>query len=332
LLGNAIQRQIDLNDTHKIFEALGIDPHQEKNCYLLALDAIGALKLHTQDGHTKFAVAKSILQIPASLSWGDTINFLQNIQSDRLRAKAHQDILNTRNAELSGELTSLHHSIANALGIEFVSNSANFAAMVRMRNGNTTMRQQILDLQQTLRDLRCGVALKLGVVYEGDAPLIGACAALRDEHKAMTAAFNTISKSNDNQHSHIMEILSVLGVDSSTHWPDRIAELRALKELSEHNSQDLCRFERDMEKVCATLGVNPASHVDYIISTIASIKSASAPPKAQLAYEVRDKGDCWSVTVDNAHPDFFSKGPKYYGSFAAHITKLESVFGYKQRK
>jgi len=47
------------------------------------------------------------------------------------------------------------------------------------------MSQQILDLQRTLRDLRAGVALKLGVTCSGDAPLIGACAQVRHDRDAL---------------------------------------------------------------------------------------------------------------------------------------------------
>jgi len=333
VLGNAALSPNSQDVLGLIFDVLRV-PFGQFNNALAAIKALQQAKLDREVKREQLFEIASALGFKEGALFSEVASRAKNHVSDAARAKAHQDILNTRNDELSGELTSLHHSIANALGIEFVSNSANFAVMVRMRNGNTTMGQQILDLQQTLRDLRCGVALKLGVVYEGDAPLIGACAALREENKAAKSQ-DTISISGNIWRQNLLdEICEIFWIDKSKQWEERLQEIRVIRASGAQAKNELRACERDMEKVCAALGVNSASHVDYIISTIASLKSTSAPPKAQLTYKVHDDGYYWHVSADMMDGKRFKKNHlgNFLGGLSEYKTHLETVLGYKERK
>ena len=147
-----------------------------------------------------------------------------------------------------------------------------------------------------LAKLRRSVADSICIEPTGDMELLAACTDLlvtrkiakdqlhleRSKHEQTKRSLTLMCESNKENHLHIFEMLSILGIDHSEQWATRVHELEQFKKLADDNSKELCRYEHDMEKVCAALGENSASHVDYIIAAIASLKHSADEKNSRI--------------------------------------------------
>ena len=240
-----------------------------------------------------------------------------------------------------------YESVCKAMGLISPSKADLIYACAQACNDRDAAQRRVAEFRSELGNFRCSVAESIGTTYNGDKALLGACAALRDERKSCVGQL-CIERENHAQlkeelalmrddvldnASRILQMLTLLGIDHAKEWPDRLQEIRVISRsgaTAKQSSADLAEYERGMENICAELGVNSESNINYIISTITNLKRHSRPPEAQqLTYRVHDEEPGWwrvstefsSTSIPKDQPD----------ALRCYIFILQKS-GYKERK